>query len=256
MRRADRHAIEALGFPARLLMENAGRAVATAILRQFPQIRRPLVLCGSGNNGGDGFVVARTLRERDERVRPVVRVFGDRARMSEESGVNLELLLRTGAEVAFADEKGDLAFLVAHADAVIDAVFGVGLERAVTGELAELFDAVSELAAPVIAGPRFVRISSSLSDSRSSGSRFVLWRARSWWLTSAYPPRASWRPESVSTSSRGRQWVCFCPRGLWRATKGPSATSWSLRARPGRPERHAYRPKAPCGAARGWSRLR
>ena len=151
MRRADRHAIEALGLPARLLMENAGRAVATAILRQFPRIRRPLVLCGSGNNGGDGFVVARILRERDDRIRPVVRIFGDRARMSEESRSNLELLLRTGAEVAFGDEKGDLQLLLAHADAVIDAVFGVGLERPVTGELAEIFNAVSELAVPVIA---------------------------------------------------------------------------------------------------------
>jgi NAD(P)H-hydrate epimerase len=151
MRRADRHAIETLGLPGRLLMENAGRAIATAILGQFPGIRRPLFLCGSGNNGGDGFVVARILRERDDRIRPIVRVFGDRARMSEESRANLELLLRTGTEIAFGDEKGDLKFVVAHADAVIDAIFGVGLERAVTGELADLFSAVSQVTVPVIA---------------------------------------------------------------------------------------------------------
>ena len=123
MRRADQHAIQALGLPGRLLMENAGRGIAAAMLGQFPEIRRPLFLCGSGNNGGDGFVVARVLRERDERIRPVVRVFGDRARMSEESRANLELLLRTGTEIAFGDEKGDLKFVVSHADAIVDAGF-------------------------------------------------------------------------------------------------------------------------------------
>jgi NAD(P)H-hydrate epimerase len=151
MRRVDRHAIETVGLPGRLLMENAGRAVAKAVLERFPGMRRPLVLCGSGNNGGDGFVVARVLRERDDRICPVVRVFGDREEMSDESRTNLELLVRTGAAIAFGGGKGDLEGLAAHADLVVDAIFGVGLTRPVEGELAEMFEALSRLEVPVVA---------------------------------------------------------------------------------------------------------
>jgi NAD(P)H-hydrate epimerase len=160
MRRADRHAIETVGLPARLLMENAGRAVAAAILERFPAVRRPLLVCGAGNNGGDGFVVARVLRERDDRIRPVVRIFGDRERMSPESRTNLELLVRTGAEIDLGGGKGDVEGLAAQADLIVDAVFGVGLTRPVVGELAEMFNALSNLPIPVVA----VDIPSGLSS--------------------------------------------------------------------------------------------
>ncbi len=151
MRRADRHAIESVGLPSRLLMENAGRAVAAAVLSRFPKARRPLVLCGSGNNGGDGFVVARVFHEWDDRIRPLVRVFGDRARMSEETRTNLAVLVRTGTEVTFGGGKADMESLVAQADVIVDAIFGVGLTRPVTGELAEMFRAISELSVPIVA---------------------------------------------------------------------------------------------------------
>jgi NAD(P)H-hydrate epimerase len=151
MRRADRHAIEDVGLPARLLMENAGRAVASAVRAHFPSARSPLVLCGVGNNGGDGFVVARVLHEWDGRIRPAVRVLGDRKRMSEETRVNLELLVRSGVEVGFGGEKDDLDAELARADLVIDAVFGVGLTRPVEGDLAETFVGVSERSIPIVA---------------------------------------------------------------------------------------------------------
>src|SRR5512143_615383 len=64
MREADRATIEGVGLPGAVLMENAGAAVATAIEKRYPGIRQPLVLCGKGNNGGDGFVIARRLRHR------------------------------------------------------------------------------------------------------------------------------------------------------------------------------------------------
>ena len=66
MREVDRISIEKLGIPGLELMENAGRNVLRVIERKFPALdkERVVVLCGKGNNGGDGFVVARLLRER------------------------------------------------------------------------------------------------------------------------------------------------------------------------------------------------
>jgi hypothetical protein len=66
MRRADRRTIEEVGLPGPVLMENAGAAVARLVDERFPRARRVTVLCGRGNNGGDGFVVARRLGARAE----------------------------------------------------------------------------------------------------------------------------------------------------------------------------------------------
>ncbi len=62
MRRADRRTIDEVGLPGAVLMENAGAAVARVVEERYPRARRVVVLCGRGNNGGDGFVVARRLR--------------------------------------------------------------------------------------------------------------------------------------------------------------------------------------------------
>ena len=70
MRELDRATIETIGIPGIVLMENAGRGTAEYILRTFPEsaLRRIVVLCGCGNNGGDGFVIARCLMAAGARV--------------------------------------------------------------------------------------------------------------------------------------------------------------------------------------------
>ena len=137
MGRIDRDAIER-GLPGRLLMESAGRAVALAIRRRFPEARRPLVVCGSGNNGGDGFVIARVLRDWDDRIAPRVVALGEVERSSPETRENLQLLLGSDVEVVERAGLGEVETALAGCDLVVDAVFGVGLTRPVEGPLGDI----------------------------------------------------------------------------------------------------------------------
>ncbi|MEE2703346.1 MAG: NAD(P)H-hydrate dehydratase [Myxococcota bacterium] len=142
MRRIDAHAIQQCGLPGRVLMESAGRAVAAAVRLRFPDVRRPLVACGGGNNGGDGYVVARTLRDWDARVAPVVVTLADPERHSEEARANLDLLRGAEIEVVSRPTPGRLRELREASDLVIDAVLGVGITRSVEGELARVFESL------------------------------------------------------------------------------------------------------------------
>jgi hydroxyethylthiazole kinase-like uncharacterized protein yjeF len=128
MRAADRATIDEIGLPGALLMENAGAAVAAAALGRYPDARRAVVVCGKGNNGGDGFVVARRLRHRGATAVLVGRredVAGD-ARMHllayEKSGGSL---IEAGAPGAWAAAEEQLR----SADLVIDALLGTGLDQ-------------------------------------------------------------------------------------------------------------------------------
>src|SRR6188474_922844 len=96
MREADRRTIEEIGIPSLVLMENAGRQVVAAIESVYTDLpeRHVAVLCGRGNNGGDGFVVARTLLQRGVDVS--VFVIGRVAEIRGDARVNLEILGRLG----------------------------------------------------------------------------------------------------------------------------------------------------------------
>ena len=151
MGRIDRDAIERLGLPARLLMENAGRAVAAALRQHFPGAQRPLVVCGGGNNGGDGFVIARVLRDWDDRCKPVVLALGEGVRRSPEAQANLELLLNSDVEVIVGSGSKEIEACLTRCDLVVDAVFGVGLQRPVEGELARTLQTLRGCGLPILA---------------------------------------------------------------------------------------------------------
>ena len=139
MANADRLTIEA-GVPAEILMENAGRAVAAATLA-LNRGREVLVLCGPGNNGGDGFVAARHLAAAGRRVR--VASLGDPSRLT---GDAAEMAARwTGAvEPLSADTIGNVGVIV-------DALFGAGLSRPIEGLVAAVVEAVNRSGLPVVA---------------------------------------------------------------------------------------------------------
>jgi ADP-dependent NAD(P)H-hydrate dehydratase / NAD(P)H-hydrate epimerase len=139
MAEADRLTI-AGGIPGLVLMEKAGLAVADAVSRRWPP--RPLVvLCGPGNNGGDGFVAARILAERGWEVR--LALLGDRAG------------LRGDAATAAGRWRGPVEPLMPgvldNAALVIDAMFGAGLARPIEGTALEVIEALGERKLTVVA---------------------------------------------------------------------------------------------------------
>lgn len=124
MGQADR-AAAAYGWPGPVLMEAAGRAVARAVMRRFPRCR-VLILAGPGNNGGDGYVAGRYLRQEGWPV--LLATLAPPRAGSDAAGA---ALLWRGPNVAFTPMEA------ARADLVIDAVFGAGLTRPVDGHVAE-----------------------------------------------------------------------------------------------------------------------
>ncbi|MCJ2073747.1 NAD(P)H-hydrate dehydratase [Methylobacterium sp. J-030] len=140
MRAVDAAAI-AGGMPGRTLMTAAGAAVAARARARLPAGGRTLVLCGPGNNGGDGFVAARLLAEDGYAVD--VRLLGDRATLAGDAALAAEAW--TGP-VGPASSKEPRA-----CDLVIDALFGAGLSRDLDGEARALVEAVNADACPVLA---------------------------------------------------------------------------------------------------------
>jgi NAD(P)H-hydrate epimerase len=131
MREAEQAAEAKYGMPSGLLMENAGRGLAEVARSVAGEGGRFTVLCGPGNNGGDGFVAARFLREAGARV--AVALVGDGAKLTPESRRNLTALLGYGVAAVSMEALPELG----RGDVVVDALFGTGLSRAPAGPFAE-----------------------------------------------------------------------------------------------------------------------
>jgi NAD(P)H-hydrate epimerase len=153
MREADRRTIEDIGIPSVVLMENAGRQVVAAIEAVHSDLaeRQVGVLCGRGNNGGDGFVVARTLLQRGIDVS--VFLFGRVAEVRGDARVNLDVLGRLGVSVV---EVADSETWELHASEVsactllVDAIFGTGLNAPLSGLLETVVADVNASGIPIV----------------------------------------------------------------------------------------------------------
>jgi hydroxyethylthiazole kinase-like uncharacterized protein yjeF len=145
MRALDRATIDEVGLPAMTLMETAGRAVATAAQRMLGDADGHIaVVCGPGNNGGDGFVAARVLREVGGDA--VVYLAAKRDAVRGDARAHLEILERAGGvirSIATPSELAELSDAIAGAALAIDALFGVGLARDIEGHLADVVDAIN-----------------------------------------------------------------------------------------------------------------
>ena len=138
MREADRRTIVDIGVPSMVLMEQAGQGVVEAIDATFDDLetRRIVVVCGRGNNGGDGFVVARALSKRGVEVD--VLLLGDIGEVRGDARTNLEALRKMKlsiAEIPDLPEWEKHSSIVSEASLVVDAILGTGLTRPLSGML-------------------------------------------------------------------------------------------------------------------------
>ncbi len=137
MAEVDRLTTEIYHIPSLLLMENAGRSTAEAILRNSPGLRgsRALVFCGKGNNGGDGFVVARYLSLHGWN--PEILLFCDPAGLKGDPLSNWEIVKAMGISATILAEPSDAAAYLQKleaADVIVDALFGTGLSKPIGPE--------------------------------------------------------------------------------------------------------------------------
>src|SRR5882672_1713880 len=150
MREIDRATSERFGVPSLTLMENAGTAVARFILSDYPQAQRISVICGKGNNGGDGFVVARQLAESGRVVRVLLlcapeELRGDAAAVFQKLTIS-PLVVRDASVLAAADAAPIFA-----ADLIVDAVLGTGFRPPVSPLYAAAISRMNESRATMIA---------------------------------------------------------------------------------------------------------
>ena len=153
MREADRRTIEDIGIPSVVLMENAGRQAVAAMEASLEDLAasRVAVICGRGNNGGDGFVVARTLIQRGVDV--VVFLLGSVADVRGDARTNLEILGRIGLTVVeiTSAQEWELHFTeISECDVIVDAILGTGFRGQLSGLLETVVADVNGLGAPVV----------------------------------------------------------------------------------------------------------
>ena len=156
VRAFDAWAINTLGIPSVVLMENAGRSCAELIEETIADITDPKVciFCGTGNNGGDGYVIARHLL--NSGVNITVVVSGDRSKIKGDAKINLDILEKMSQSViqvnpADADITDKVRTFSAGADMIVDSLFGTGLRGQLSEEYIRLIESINARNCPILA---------------------------------------------------------------------------------------------------------
>jgi len=147
IRQYDRIFIEEMGVPGVVLMENAGRGAANVILMKYPGKRSAGVVCGKGNNGGDGYVVARHLTCAGFSVD--VYIFAKDEEIRGDAKINLDIIRKMGLRIKEAGQWSP-DDLKSH-DIIIDALLGTGVRGSLRDDFRELIEAINKLGRPIIA---------------------------------------------------------------------------------------------------------
>ena len=148
MREIDRVTSERFRLPSLRLMENAGTAASEFILQYYSSAHRVTIICGKGNNGGDGFVVARKLHEAGREV--VVLLLARPDDLGGDAAAMLQQL-PVAPEIANSSDLLKNARAAFSTDVIVDAILGTGFHPPVSGLYAEAIDAINGCSAPVIA---------------------------------------------------------------------------------------------------------
>jgi hydroxyethylthiazole kinase-like uncharacterized protein yjeF len=153
VRDLDRLAIEQWGVPGVVLMENAGRNATDAIEQDLGEVtgKKLAIIAGSGNNGGDGFVIARHLHLRGSDV--AVFVVGDAAKMAPDAAVNFGILekLKIQTRLCTGEALGQLADHLRGFDLVVDAVGGTGISGPLRGDARTAVEQINAAGRDVVA---------------------------------------------------------------------------------------------------------
>ena len=155
VRAFDQWAINTLGIPGVVLMENAGHSCAELIKEKLSGIAAPKVciFCGTGNNGGDGFVIARHLLNSGFDI--VIVICGERSKIKGDAKTNLDILEQMGRPIEqlnlCADIRNQVKAFAAGADMLVDSLFGTGLTGRLNSEYKELIESINSLNRPVLA---------------------------------------------------------------------------------------------------------
>ena len=156
VRAFDRLAINTLGIPGVVLMENAGRSCAELIKEKLADVAEPriCIFCGTGNNGGDGYVIARHLLNSGFEV--VVVVCGDRKKIKGDAKKNLDILEGMGQPIKQLNLKdsnipGQVETFSANADMLVDSLFGTGLSGQLSDEYKQLIKSINAQHCPILA---------------------------------------------------------------------------------------------------------
>lgn len=142
MKYADQYTINELGIPSMVLMERAALQTINAMKERRVDLSHTLVVCGSGNNGGDGFAIARLLLE--EGYQPDIVFVGNIHSRSEETILQMQILTKMGVQIG--NSLRDVEY-----SAIIDAVFGIGLSRAIEGRYQEIIERMNAYAGTKVA---------------------------------------------------------------------------------------------------------
>jgi len=156
VRAFDLWAISDLGIAGVVLMENAGRSCAELVMQQLAGRKdaKVCIFCGTGNNGGDGFVIARHLLNDKITVRVVI--CGEPAKVKGDAKTNLDLLIGLKHRVerldlAAADLGSAVARFAAGSDIIVDAIFGTGLQGELSDGYIRLIEAINGQGIPIVA---------------------------------------------------------------------------------------------------------